>query len=545
MQRDNFPIKVTRLMDSIEANVVTDPEVFQESCSELERYARQTHNESLIGYCLFFRGYACYVAAELEESLAFLSEALNPLITGENWQLAARTFNAMGNIADFQGDSSLAIDCYIKGLIMSREHEIAKAEYDICSNIANVYIGLGEFGAAVELLELCENMKHKIENLVPESEIIVCANLCQTYLHIGNTDAAFEQLNRLKELCQKHVYSINDISINILETELYNAVGNIEARDAAIERLASVKFGSLNVFDALNELYTHCMLLLEIGKYDEFLKMVERIEFLANGPTVDQQILELRMNYFDKVGDRESYLELAGKYYILVSQRKKEQNKIISHNIATRMRLVEEENRRKEVEISNLQLKQKSEHDPLTGMNNRYKLNELAELAFHRAYLNGTPLTIEILDIDCYKEFNDNYGHQAGDDCLIRIAEAIRSMEDFSGVHTARYGGDEFVVIYEEYSKRDVERMAQRLQDKIKSLNIEHKFSKVSDRITISQGLFHKIPSGGNKTWDFLYAADMALYAVKNSGKNHFYVGTDFEGVRNHYKEARNASGKK
>ena len=118
-------------------------------------------------------------------------------------------------------------------------------------------------------------------------------------------------------------------------------------------------------------------------------------------------------------------------------------------------------------------------------------------------------------------------------------------MEEYSGVHTARYGGDEFVVIYEEYSKRDVEKMAQRLHDKIHMLNIEHKFSKVSDRITVSQGLFHKIPSGGNKPWDFLYAADMALYGVKNSGKNHFYVGTDFDGVREHYRQARAASGKK
>ena len=138
-------------------------------------------------------------------------------------------------------------------------------------------------------------------------------------------------------------------------------------------------------------------------------------------------------------------------------------------------------------------------------------------------------LTIEILDIDCYKEFNDNYGHQAGDDCLVRIAEAIRSMEQYSGVHTARYGGDEFVIIYEEYSLRDVERLAQRLQDAIYNLNIEHKYSNVSDRVSISQGLFHRVPTESNKVWDFLYCADMVLYGVKSRGKNAFHIDTSFD----------------
>ena len=545
MDRDNFPAKVTNLMDAIEKSVVADRDTFELNCNELEQYAKQNRNDHLIGYCLFFRGYACYVDAELEDSLAYFSEAVNRLIAGEEWKLATKAYNAMGNIAEFQGDSSLAIDCYIKGLSMSREHDLPQTEYDICSNIASIYIGLGEFNEAAELLLECERLREKISTVPAESEIIVCANLCQSLLYLGRTNQASMHLTRLKNLCAQHSFSINDISINILETQFYNSTGDLEARDAAIRRLNELKFGSMNVFDTLNELYRHCMLLLELNKFEEFLEMVDRIDFLANGPSVEKQVLELRMSYFEKIGDEKNYLEMAGKYFKVARAREAEHRKIISHNITTKRRLNEEENRRKEVEISNLMLKQKSEQDALTGMNNRYKLNELAELAFHKAYLNGTPLTIEILDIDCYKQFNDNYGHQAGDDCLVRIAEAIRSMEEYNGVHTARYGGDEFVIIYEEYAKKDIEKMAQRLQDKIYNLNIEHKFSSVSDRVSISQGLFHKIPSGGNKTWDFLYGADMSLYAVKNKGKNHFYIGTDFEGVRQHYREARAEAGKK
>ena len=544
MDRDNLPAKVVKLMEAIEKSARNDRDTFEQSCEELEQYAKQNRSDYLNGFCLFYRGLISYADAELEDSMGFLSEALNKLISGEDWTLASRTYNAMGNIADFQGDASLAIDCYIKGLSMSREHDILRSEFDICSNIANVYLTLNDPANAAELLFECERIGERIEKNDPEAEIIVCANLCQSLLHLGRTEEASKKLDKLKSLCSKFTSSITDISIYILETELFHATGDYAARDAAIKKLNETKLSSINVFDALNELCRHCTLLLNINKIDEFLMMLDRIDFLANGPAVEKYILELRLSYYEKIGDVQSFREVAGNYYTVSRIREAERNKIICHNITSRIRLYEEENRRKEVEISNLHLKQKSEHDPLTGLHNRYKLNEMAELAFHRAYLNGTPLTIEILDVDCYKQFNDNYGHQCGDDCLIRIAEAIQSMEEYDGVHTARYGGDEFVIIYEEYSKRDIEKMAQRLHEKIRNLNIEHKYSQVSNLITISQGLFHKIPSGGNKTWDFLYAADLALYSVKTSGKNNYYIGTDFDGVRAHYKESRVASGK-
>ena len=548
MARENLPVKVTTLMEVIEESKVTNSKLCLEKCRELEDYATVNRNEYLKGFCLFYRGYVSYATADLDDSLAYLSEALPRLIAGEDWLLASKSYNAIGNISDFQGDTSLAIDCYIKGLSMSREHEIHSVEHDICSNIGNVYLTLGDPTRAIEMLLECERISARIDSVSLVARIIVCANLCQSYLHLGKTDLASVKLEQLKELCadQDETHStLNSISISIMETELYHRIGNTEARDAAISCLAHLKLGSMNVFDALTELYRHCLLLLEINKLDEFNAMVDRIEFLANGPAVEKQVMELRMSYYEKIGDTESFNLIAGKYYTLARRRERERNKIISHNISTRMRLDEEETRRKEVELSNLMLKQKSEHDALTGMNNRYKLNELAELAFHKAYLNGTPLTIEILDIDCYKEFNDNYGHQAGDDCLVKIGNAIRSMEEYNGVHTARYGGDEFVIIYEEYSRKDVERMAQRLHDKIYNLNVEHKHSKVSDRVSISQGLFHKIPSGLNKTWDFLYGADMALYITKSLGKNNYHIGTDFEEVRIRYNEVRSTAGKK
>lgn len=537
MEHIGLPKHVSDWMETIEKSVIDHPDVCREHIKLVEEYAKKTGSDYLKGYCLFFRGFLSYINARLEESMVLLTEALNLLIVGENWKLATKTYNAMGNIADYQGDTSLAIDCYLKGLYMSREHNLPKDEYDICSNIGNVYSSLDDPKNAVRVLMECERIKNSGADIAVVSEAILEANLTLCYIQMGEYDRASDRLERLKKLTESTNSNMDRLSINMLSAELYHACGDIEKRDEAIKRLNEAEFRSMDVFDALNELCRHAMLLLNIDKLEEFVTLVTQIETLADSPTVAKQVLELWLSYYEKVGDEVNYAKKAVQYYKVARQRDEERNKIASHNITTRMHLEEEANRRKEVEMSNLLLKQKSERDALTGMNNRYKLNEIAELSFHKAYLNGSPLTFEILDIDCYKEFNDNYGHQAGDECLVRIAEAIRSLEEYAGVYTARYGGDEFVIIYEDYSKQDVEKMARRLKDMIYNLNIRHDHSRVSDRVTISQGLFHRIPSGGNKVWDFLYGADMALYGVKNRTRNSYYVGTSFEEVRDYSKK--------
>ena len=523
MAQTEYPKYVLDWMETIKKSVRSSHQVCLEYVDKLEEYARDVRSDYLMGFGQVHRGFVSYREAELSRSMEYFSSAVNHLIAGENWYLVVKAYNAMGNIADYQGDVSLA---------MSREHDIPALEFDILANIGNVYFAMNDPVNAEKMFRECERINQSGAGADPMSVAIVEANLALCYVRMKEYEKALFRLEAIKAIEGPTNQNMDQISTSLLETEIYHAGGDTEKRDAAIKRLNDMEFDSTNVFDALNELCQHTMLLLEIGKTEEFLSLLKRIESFVNSPFAEKQVLELWLAYYEKLGDEESYAKKAVRYYKVTHAQEEERNKIVSHNITTRMHLEAEESRRKEVEKTNLMLKQKSERDALTGMNNRYKLNELAELAFQRAYLNGTPLTFEILDIDCYKEFNDNYGHQAGDECLIRVANAIRSLEEFNGIHTARYGGDEFVIIYEDYTKQDVEKMAKRLQDLIRNLRIEHKYSKVSDCVTISQGLFHKIPSGGNKPWDFLYGADMALYGVKYRTKNSFHVVTSFDEAR-------------
>lgn len=538
MQDRNMPQHVQEWLEEIEQNPMADTDRVSQLCDRLDQYADENNDTSLKGQSLFYRGFNKYANAHLEEGMEILSTSVNLLISAKQWRLAGNAYNSMANIADFQGDVSTAIEYYLKGLYIATENNIVKLEYTIRTGIANIYIGLGAYEKAVAMLMECEQLQESNKDMPEESVQISAANMVGCYILLGETEKASQKLEALREMYGEHPSDSNALLLCILETQFHHLTGNSEALEASIAALDSMTLSDIDVFGTFYELILHAQLLLDLGKMKELDQLLTRLEDLADTPVVEQKILDLRMMYYHKIGDHDRLAEQALRFHEVSRLCEQERNKIVTHNVAIHMHLDQETRKRQEIEKTNLLLKEKSEHDALTGLNNRYKLNELAESAFHKAQQNKLPLAIEILDIDCYKEYNDNYGHQAGDECLIRIADAIRSLEEYEGVHTARYGGDEFVIIYEGYSAEEVERMVKLLHDKIYDLNAEHKFSAVSDRVSISQGVFHKVPAGINKLWDFLYAADTILYSVKHRGKNNYHLETSFEGVARYSAES-------
>ena len=105
----------------------------------------------------------------------------------------------------------------------------------------------------------------------------------------------------------------------------------------------------------------------------------------------------------------------------------------------------------------------------MTRMANRFGLQKHGREAFSNAITNNTSFAIEILDIDYFKQYNDNYGHQAGDECIKSVANAILMQKQYGKVFCARYGGDEFIIIYEDFEYSDIDKMAHELKDVVTS----------------------------------------------------------------------------
>ena len=165
-------------------------------------------------------------------------------------------------------------------------------------------------------------------------------------------------------------------------------------------------------------------------------------------------------------------------------------------------------------------LETKANFDSLTGLYNRREFEHTLEVEWRRACRNGTPLSIMFMDIDYFKHFNDTYGHLAGDDCLRKIARALKASLCRSGEFVARYGGEEFVAILPDSEGKNVQQCANRILHHVENLHIPHRSSEIKPEVTLSIGIATEVPTLGESPHQLLGLADEYLYKAKSAGRN-------------------------
>jgi diguanylate cyclase (GGDEF)-like protein len=169
----------------------------------------------------------------------------------------------------------------------------------------------------------------------------------------------------------------------------------------------------------------------------------------------------------------------------------------------------------KELEEANQKLEKLSQTDSLTGIFNRSVFDRTIRAEWDRCKRHHSPLSLIMVDIDIFKAYNDNYGHQAGDDCIRRVAQLLRACVKRSSDIVARYGGDEFAVILPHMNKDNALQFADQLRKKVLESAIPHPFSPVSPYLTISAGVQTLIPSDELSIEELIRTADQALYEAK------------------------------
>lgn len=175
--------------------------------------------------------------------------------------------------------------------------------------------------------------------------------------------------------------------------------------------------------------------------------------------------------------------------------------------------------RTRELREANQRLSELSTTDGLTGIANRRKFDAALSEEWSRAARNGTTISLVMLDIDHFKNYNDHYGHQQGDDCLRGVAEVLRGAARRQGDLVARYGGEEFCMILPDTAGPGGLEIAERLRVAIEDLNMPHVVSP-HGRVTVSIGLATLTPKIGGTPSALLRLADEAMYRAKSEGRN-------------------------
>lgn len=161
-----------------------------------------------------------------------------------------------------------------------------------------------------------------------------------------------------------------------------------------------------------------------------------------------------------------------------------------------------------------------AERDGMTGLYNRRIFDDYAKRLWRQARRDGEPLEIVFVDIDYFKVYNDLYGHQAGDDCLRKVADTIARSATRPLDFTARYGGEEFVLMLygapQEYSQS----LPEQIRREVKALAIPHEGSPVANVVTVSVGVAVADPRSGRSLPGAIQIADEALYQAKQEGRN-------------------------
>ena len=192
---------------------------------------------------------------------------------------------------------------------------------------------------------------------------------------------------------------------------------------------------------------------------------------------------------------------------------------------ATKLRLIEAVADRIALAMANLKLqeamRQQSVRDPLTGLFNRRYMEESLERELRRAARSNRTLGILMLDLDFFKHFNDNYGHDAGD-AMLREFSALLGATFRGGDIACRYGGEEFALILPEASLEATSQRGEVLREKTKRLNVQHRGLSLGT-VTLSVGVA-AFPQHGSNSEALLRAADEALYAAKQSGRDRVVV---------------------
>lgn len=415
-------------------------------------------------------------------------------------------YSILGCMFSYYSYHETAFDYFNKSNYIARKCNFTDRLSASYNNIGEIYKHLYNYDKALYYYQKSfeEDQKTQFKSCMG----IYFVNMAEVYYLQGDYIKA-------QEYVEKALEKLKEFNVEIALCEAYRIYALLYWKLENYEKTREYFFKASEIADKtlaynlkIDLLIYYHQFMMEQNNYDAAVAaLTEAYEYSSKYNYHEKSILICHhfTMFYEKTGDLDSALKYYKLYIMHNQEQSKERLKQIRDGIELRIKIE--------------YIRQQSEIDSLTGIPNRRKFNEVLETEWKMAAKNSRPLSLIMIDIDCFKEFNDNYGHPEGDKCLISIAKLMNEMLS-SKYFLSRYGGDEFMAILPDTSKEQAKAIAESIRMAILDTKIRHNFSRVSNYVTVTQGVATLIPCDTTCINDFIRMVDNALYDAKRKGRN-------------------------
>ncbi len=489
----------------------SDPNRVIELATRILEINRNLMDANDAGYALFAIGDAYYTLGDSDHCLSNINRAMVEFNSIGDWQSLGECYNLLGIMFSHQGNMANALESYYEGIDLAETYHLDFLGAMIYQNFAEL---CDRTDNDSEALRKAYQSKEYINRLSghPRMKELKLANdvaLIKSNLKIGNLEEAREIYEDFNDFLLAFPDYTNDLDVILTQILLAKAEGRdaeaISLLHGAYDSFLSYPYGIDFFWEGIE-----LMAMMEENQMDDMLEVI--MNHIRNGvqtnafPDLLMRLSKYRIKLLRRKGMTKEMTQELLDYFSYNDMQTEQSNRNMYQFIELRDSL-------KQSNMNNELLRQRADTDELTALPNRRRLNEASDQFFDMAMSTQKNFGVEMLDIDKFKTVNDIHGHMVGDACLVALAEVLRTIQS-DQVFAARYGGDEFFILYLGISRDEMYRTCSMINSRLRDI-ISQKGLPI---FTISQGICERIPQGPNKLWDFTSLADMALYESKRRG---------------------------
>ncbi len=517
LKRNTIEDLDSRLLKALQAR---DPEAL-EIIGEMKRIGEETGDNGLIGYAYYRYAYYYYFTSmDLSRFRENVQIAIRFLLRSDNKEYLGGAYNLIAYDAQDRGCYDVAYAYFMTAVRTTRQLPGIALPGIIEANAGRLLIELGEYRKgrkqqrdAVRIIKPIRDMHVYNYNM-----IVTYADIALASFLMGDTRSvgvACRQINGLLKIANAEERDLS--MIYALLSNIYLALLSKnddlleEALPKLLEKFTSISSGELIGF--LFEIESLCNNMLD----SDYITQAEQILAAAGTIAEDDDLTAvlryytIKVTYYEKIHDLDDLRQCLRDQHEVQKKQVEEARRMIHYamDFSDMIESIAEE--RKKAEEENAELRRRANTDPLTGLPNRKAMTGYLREKYDTAIEEGALFGIGIIDVDDFKQYNDTYGHKAGDECLALIGQTLLAYNSDPDIYCVRYGGDEFVVGYFSKSEQDIQRIAADMEKKV--LSRSRKIN--GGAIHISQGIHCAVPDEKSRFWDYLTIADKELYKIK------------------------------